>query len=109
MIALPDHIGDIDAARKADLELSTDSRAKSDMYGAFGVGGRRSKPGGGDAGQASNKVVVDVREFRSSLPSLLHASGFELVPRTIAVADFILAPEICIGNGSAIVLYFHVV
>lgn len=58
-------------------------------------------------------VVVDVREFRSSLPSLLHASGFRIVPRTLQVifhvglcceinlkmfqvGDYVLSPEICI-------------
>ena len=50
-----------------------------------------------DKDKGPRKVVVDVREFRSSLPSLLHlAGGFTLVPRTLAVADFVLAPEICV-------------
>ena len=45
----------------------------------------------------SRQIVVDVREFRSALPSMLHGSGrFQLVPRTIYVGDFVLAPEICI-------------
>jgi DNA excision repair protein ERCC-4 len=29
------------------------------------------------------KVVVDMREFRSSLPSLLHARGMDVVPVTL--------------------------
>jgi len=50
-----------------------------------------------DKDKGPRNVVVDVREFRSSLPSLLHlAGGFKLIPRTLAVADFVLAPEICI-------------
>ena len=50
-----------------------------------------------DKDKGPRKIVVDVREFRSSLPSLLHlAGGFTLVPRTIAVGDFVLSPEICV-------------
>lgn len=35
-------------------------------------------------------VVVDVREFRSPLPSLLHSSGFQIVPRTLSVGDYVI-------------------
>ena len=48
---------------------------------------------------ASNEVrqiVVDVREFRSTLPSKLHYSNFHLVPRTIYVGDYVLSTEICV-------------
>lgn len=33
------------------------------------------------------QVVVDMREFRSSLPSLLHARGMEVVPVTLEVCS----------------------
>ena len=42
------------------------------------------------------KVIVDVREFRSSLPSLLHAGGFEVIPTTISIGDYIITPEMCV-------------
>ena len=42
------------------------------------------------------KVVVDVREFRSTLPSILYMNSFQLVPRTIAVGDYVLSSEICV-------------
>jgi DNA excision repair protein ERCC-4 len=42
------------------------------------------------------KVVVDVREFRSSLPSALHSHNFQLIPRTITVGDYVIASEICV-------------
>ena len=32
-----------------------------------------------------SQVVVDMREFRSSLPSLLHQRGLEIVPMTLEV------------------------
>ena len=39
---------------------------------------------------------MDVRDFRSSLPSLLYAGGFTVIPRTLLVGDFIVSTEICI-------------
>jgi len=46
------------------------------------------------------KVVVDVREFRSSLPSLLHAQNFTIEPTTLLVGDYILSPEMCVERKS---------
>ncbi|KAL2263145.1 hypothetical protein VTK26DRAFT_8043 [Humicola hyalothermophila] len=46
------------------------------------------------------RVVVDVREFRSSLPSLLHAKSLEIVPCMLTVGDYILSPNICIERKS---------
>ena len=31
------------------------------------------------------KAVVDVRDFRSSLPSMLYSAGFTIIPRTLVV------------------------
>ncbi|KAJ2012150.1 DNA repair protein RAD16 [Coemansia sp. S85] len=45
-------------------------------------------------------IVVDVREFYSPLPSLLHAAGFNVVPRTIAVGDYILHDHLCVERKS---------
>ena len=42
------------------------------------------------------KVVVDLREFRSQLPILLHSSGLQIVPATITVGDYVLSSDICI-------------
>ncbi len=46
------------------------------------------------------QVIVDMREFRSSLPSLLHASGLLVLPVTLTVGDYILTPEICVERKS---------
>ncbi|RPD58723.1 hypothetical protein L226DRAFT_617201 [Lentinus tigrinus ALCF2SS1-7] len=46
------------------------------------------------------RVVVDMREFRSSLPSLLHASGLLVLPVTLTVGDYILTPDICVERKS---------
>lgn len=46
------------------------------------------------------RVVVDVREFRSSLPSLLHARNMIIVPCMLTVGDYVLSPNICIERKS---------
>ncbi|KAK4102070.1 DNA repair protein [Parathielavia hyrcaniae] len=46
------------------------------------------------------RVVVDVREFRSSLPSLLHGRSVVIVPCMLTVGDYILSPGICVERKS---------
>ena len=46
------------------------------------------------------RVVVDVREFRSSLPSLLHGRSHAVVPCMLTVGDYVLTPHICIERKS---------
>lgn len=46
------------------------------------------------------RVVVDVREFRSSLPSLLHGSSMVVVPCMLTVGDYVLTPQICVERKS---------
>jgi DNA excision repair protein ERCC-4 len=46
------------------------------------------------------RVVVDIREFRSSLPSLLHGRNVVVVPCMLTVGDYILSPNICIERKS---------
>lgn len=46
------------------------------------------------------RVVVDVREFRSSLPSLLHGRNMVVIPCMLTVGDYVLTPEICIERKS---------
>ena len=46
------------------------------------------------------QVIVDMREFRSSLPSLLHASGLLVLPVTLTVGDYILTPDLCVERRS---------
>ena len=41
------------------------------------------------------QVIVDMREFRSTLPSLLHASNLLVIPATLTIGHYILTPEIC--------------
>ncbi|KAG6021086.1 hypothetical protein E4U19_005974 [Claviceps sp. Clav32 group G5] len=46
------------------------------------------------------RVVVDVREFRSSLPSLLHGRSMVIVPCMLTVGDYILSPTMCVERKS---------
>ncbi|MCJ1377850.1 hypothetical protein MMC17_000946 [Xylographa soralifera] len=46
------------------------------------------------------RVVVDVREFRSSLPSLLHGRSMVVIPCMLTVGDYVLSPTICIERKS---------
>lgn len=48
----------------------------------------------------SRRVIVDLREFRSELPSLIHRRGINVQPVTIEVGDYILTPEICVERKS---------
>ncbi|CAM9326759.1 unnamed protein product [Phaeothamnion confervicola] len=59
-----------------------------------GVPGRRR------AARAPGLAVVDVREFRSALPSLLHQAGVRLSPVTLTVGDYVLTHELCVERKS---------
>ena len=66
--------------------------------------------GGGKLGSSSNntstatrqtpRVVVDVREFRSTLPSLIHANGMVVVPCMLTVGDYVLSPNMVVERKS---------
>ena len=46
------------------------------------------------------QVIVDMREFRSSLPPILYAEGLKIIPCTLQVGDYILSPTICVERKS---------
>ncbi|KAI8369465.1 uncharacterized protein BYT42DRAFT_584566 [Radiomyces spectabilis] len=46
------------------------------------------------------QVIVDMREFRSSLPPILYAEGVKILPYTLQVGDYILSPEMCVERKS---------
>ncbi|KAH3666755.1 hypothetical protein OGAPHI_003204 [Ogataea philodendri] len=55
---------------------------------------------GGNPLDTKNKVVVDVREFRSQLPFLCYLAAMEVIPCMLTVGDYILSPKICIERKS---------
>jgi len=46
--------------------------------------------------EGNHTVVVDMREFRSELPTLLHVRGIRVAPVTLTIGDYILSPTICL-------------
>jgi len=59
-----------------------------------------SRKGGAINLHVAAKVIVDMREFRSELPSLLHKRGIDIDPVTLEVGDYILTPDICVERKS---------
>lgn len=57
-------------------------------------------PGGQDRGGPQQSIVVDLREFRSELPSLIHRRGIDMEPVTLEVGDYILSPDMCVERKS---------
>lgn len=58
------------------------------------------KAGGQDQSKEPSRVIVDMREFRSELPSLLHRRGLDIEPVTLEVGDYILTPDVCVERKS---------
>merc|ERR1719335_396091 len=58
---------------------------------------RKAYTRNGSASRSSRKkIVVDMREFRSALPFMLHLRGLCVEPVTIPIGDYILSRDICI-------------
>ncbi|KJE97093.1 DNA repair helicase RAD25 [Capsaspora owczarzaki ATCC 30864] len=45
-------------------------------------------------------VIVDMREFRSTLPSMLHARGFDVEPVTLDIGDYVISQTMCVERKS---------
>ncbi|XP_033737580.1 DNA repair endonuclease XPF-like [Pecten maximus] len=59
-----------------------------------------TRKGGSQPSSVQQKVIVDMREFRSELPSLIHRRGIDIEPVTLVVGDYILTPDICVERKS---------
>lgn len=58
------------------------------------------KAGGRKGPEKQMQVVVDMREFVSSLPCVLHQQGMKIIPIMLEVGDYILSPDICVERKS---------
>ncbi|KAK7406327.1 hypothetical protein VNO78_07950 [Psophocarpus tetragonolobus] len=58
------------------------------------------KAGGRKEADKEMQVIVDMREFMSSLPNVLHQKGMRIIPVTLEVGDYILSPLICVERKS---------
>eukprot|EP00899_Mesostigma_viride_P022051 jgi/Mesvir1/302/Mv13626-RA.1 len=65
-------------------------------------GGRR---GAGTHAASRPVIVVDMREFMSSLPAILNQQRIQVVPVTLEVGDYVLTPDICVERKSLSDLY----
>ncbi|KAL5728438.1 DNA repair endonuclease uvh1 [Ranunculus cassubicifolius] len=63
------------------------------------------KAGGRKQLDKEMQVIVDMREFMSSLPNVLHMKGMKIIPVTLEVGDYILSPLICVERKSIMDLY----
>eukprot|EP00923_Selenidium_pygospionis_P047629 GHVN01082228.1.p1 GENE.GHVN01082228.1~~GHVN01082228.1.p1 ORF type:complete len:780 (+),score=138.21 GHVN01082228.1:1524-3863(+) len=67
-----------------------------------------SRQGGGGSARlrqlvsrmVKQSVVIDVREFRSSLPYQLYCAGMEVMPVTLVVGDYVMSREVCLERKS---------
>ncbi|KAL3914926.1 MAG: hypothetical protein SGILL_005883 [Bacillariaceae sp.] len=91
------------------LVQHTASATTQEMQQAVGAGG--SYHGGtlplsvdtrtaGKGRAVKRDIAVDVREFRSALPSILHQGGMRLAPVTLLVGDFVLSNVHCVERKS---------
>ncbi|AEO65088.1 20ffaa8c-a83d-456f-b117-40a0cadacff5 [Thermothielavioides terrestris] len=82
--------------------MTTDAQGVEDPQEAFLRTINTRIAGGGKLAATAQppRVVVDVREFRSSLPSLLHGRSMIIVPCMLTVGDYILSPNICVERKS---------
>ncbi|XP_073027425.1 DNA repair endonuclease UVH1 [Primulina eburnea] len=58
------------------------------------------KAGGRKEAEKEMQVIVDMREFMSSLPNVLHQKGIRIIPVTLEVGDYVLSPLICVERKS---------
>lgn len=58
------------------------------------------KAGGRRETEKEMQVIVDIREFMSSLPNVLHQKGMRIIPVKLEVGDYILSPLICVERKS---------
>ena len=82
--------------------MTVDAHGVEDPQEAFLRTANTRIAGGGrlTATAEQPRVVVDVREFRSSLPSLLHGRNLNVIPCMLTVADYVVSPNICIERKS---------
>lgn len=84
------------------IVMTTDAHGIEDPQEAFLRTINTRIAGGGRLAATAQppRIVVDVREFRSSLPSLLHARSIVIVPCMLTVGDYVLSPNIVIERKS---------
>lgn len=86
-----------DDAPMAVPRLPGEAAGSSGGDGSVGVNQATRRAGGRATPVARTPVVVvDVREFRSPLPNMLHLHGVDVKPMTLEVGDYVLSPDVCV-------------
>ncbi|XP_053936267.1 DNA repair endonuclease XPF [Cuculus canorus] len=78
---------------ETNLDLIRDAKPASASTDTRKAGGQEQKT-------VQQTIIVDMREFRSELPSLIHRRGIDIEPVTLEVGDYILTPDICVERKS---------
>ncbi|MBN3303856.1 XPF endonuclease, partial [Amia calva] len=81
----------MDLVRNVEPANATTNTRKAGMYRLVG---------GQEMATTPARVIVDMREFRSELPSLLHRRGLDIEPVTLEVGDYILSLDTCVERKS---------
>jgi DNA excision repair protein ERCC-4 len=78
--------------------LPGEASGSSGGDGTLGGNASSRRAGGRAAAAAAGPptVIVDVREFRSALPNMLHLHGMVVKPITLEVGDYILSADVCV-------------
>ncbi|CAG2164983.1 unnamed protein product [Oppiella nova] len=96
---------------KASLVIPSDRDGKSDTHPDLIRGSDDSfilesnpRVGGGQTSSSqvmpTKRIIIDMREFRSDLPTLIHKRGIDIEPMTIEIGDYILTPDTCVERKS---------
>jgi DNA excision repair protein ERCC-4 len=81
------------------IPVDGDGRVALDPEEEFWKANSR-QAGGQQKQRGSFKILVDLREFRSSLPSLIHSKRMQVIPCTLSIGDYILSPKLCVERKS---------
>ncbi|CAH1964052.1 unnamed protein product [Acanthoscelides obtectus] len=89
---------------KATMVIPEDQDGKNDYSLSLERDGqtptKNTRAGGKDQAPKKQTIIVDLREFRSELPPLIHKRGIDIEPMTISIGDYILTPDICVERKS---------
>lgn len=83
-----------------EMQNAGDSAVSSYCNGSLPLSMDTRKGRGKNANPERRDIAVDVREFRSALPSILHQGGMRLAPATLTVGDYVLSNVHCVERKS---------
>lgn len=98
MIATTEQDGKIDLPKERD-ESRQSIMSQIKNLKPIPIGGTAAAAAAAESDDTP-RVIVDIREFRSELPSILHKKGFRVEPVTLEVGDYVLTPNICVERKS---------